>query len=228
MIDPFAMKAYSKLNPKRLLYTGFARTVEWTAKRAFFAIRIRETETPTALNDELFSPSSAVTVQQMNALISALLTLEDHVSGAVVEIGSYRGITTSEFARATSRLVFAVDPFQGYGGADADLQAFKANTFEHKNVIHLRATSGAASNNWTGAPIAFVFVDAVHDYVNTMFDAVTWLKRLEPGGLLAMHDTDDIRFSGTRLAAWRMALGHELVCHVPGLVIVRKALRPLV
>jgi hypothetical protein len=35
-----------------------------------------------------------------------------------------------------------------------------------------------------------VFINAVHDYVNTSFDIEAWLPKLVPGGILALHDTD--------------------------------------
>ena len=221
-IDPFAIKSYSKRHPVRIAYTVLARAMDVMCRTLFPILRIPKTPASMLPYPPYEATDTAVTPPQMSALIQALITLPDSVAGVVVEIGSFRGVTTREFGQHTSRMVYAVDPFQGYGGARSDFEQFNANVAGLKNVNHLAKTSGEAAKSLT-RKVAFVFVDAVHDYVNTTFDANVWSHRLVRGGLLAMHDVDDRRFPGTHFAAWRMTRKLDLVCHISGLVILRKS-----
>jgi hypothetical protein len=57
--------------------------------------------------------------------------------------------------------------------------------------------------------------------VNTSFDIVTWSPLLVPGGILALHDTDQEFFAGTRRAAFE-AHGEdrfELLAHPSNLTL---------
>ena len=67
-----------------------------------------------------------------------------------------------------------------------------------KNVTLLRKTSGEAARSWNAGEPSLVFIDAVYDYVNVTHDIEVWSPKLADGGILALHDTDDRRFSGTR------------------------------
>ena len=92
------------------------------------------------------------------------------------------------------------------------------------NVIHLRRTSGEAARELVNDSVSFVFIDAVHDYVNTRFDAIAWHSLLGPGGLIAFHDTDNLQFAGTRRAVFELMRERSLSLeeHVGNLVILRK------
>ena len=67
-----------------------------------------------------------------------------------------------------------------------------------------------------------MFIDAVHDYANTSFDLEVWSSLSIPGGLIALHDTDNPSFAGTRRAAWEGQKTMDLYAHVNDLVILRK------
>jgi len=97
-----------------------------------------------------------------------------NLGGPVVEIGSYRGATTKCMALATSRDIICADPFIGYGGVDNDLRTFQQQVGDLTNVKHLRMTSGSARRNFLQNSTSFVFIDAVHDYVDTTFDIEAW------------------------------------------------------
>jgi hypothetical protein len=155
----------------------------------------------------------------MGHLLQALAMTEDLASTVAVEVGCYRGETTRCLAGATARTIVAVDPYQGYGGADEDFARFRAKVGETSNVIHEPKTSGDAARNWAHPAASFVFIDAVHDYVNTSFDIEAWLPKLVPGGFLALHDVDQEIFAGTRRAAFELLDRLELVAHPPNLAI---------
>jgi hypothetical protein len=93
------------------------------------------------------------------------------------------------------------------------------------NVRHLKVTSGSAARTWNAGRIALVFIDAVHDYVNVRFDIFTWSKLLSPGGIVAIHDTDDLRFAGGRLAVFEASTHFELWAHPSGMVLLRKPIQ---
>jgi hypothetical protein len=115
----------------------------------------------------------------------------------------------------------AVDPYSGYGGAEAECEHFLGRVAGLENVILERKTSGAAARAWRHGPASFLFIDAVHDYVNTAFDIATWSPLLVPGGILALHDTDQEIFAGTRRAAFETH-GHdrfELLAHPSNLTL---------
>jgi len=140
---------------------------------------------------------TAVTSRQSELLMLAVKHTEQYVE-PIVEIGSYRGVTSKNIATATKRTMYAIDPYIGYGGWESDMNVFNENVSALENVRHLRATSGQANDKLNEPSFSLIFVDAVHDYSNSWFDFTVWGGRLRSGGLLAMHDVDD--FPGTNLA----------------------------
>ena len=158
----------------------------------------------------------------MAHLLSALRATEHIRQTAIVEIGSYRGETTRCLAQATSRHVFAIDPYIGYGGAGEDYRRFKSRTDDLPNVTHLKATSGSAARAWKDVPISLLFIDAVHDYVNVHHDISIWKNLVVGGGFVALHDTDDPRFAGSRRAVFEAARQFEMWAHPAGMVMLRK------
>jgi len=221
-IDPFSVKRYARVHPLRLAFTGYARAMDRIAGLRHGRNALEEIREPWPPAPDYRRADTAVTPDQMAALLHFAKKAEA-LPGSIVEIGSYRGVTTSLLAAQTERTVHAVDPFRNYGGAEGDFAIFRENTQDHGNVVHLRDTSGAAAEHWSNGAICFVFVDAVHDYVNTRFDAAVWGERLSPGGYLAMHDVDNADFPGTRRASLEMSKRMRLVCHVNDLVVLQKA-----
>jgi predicted O-methyltransferase YrrM len=204
--DPFFIKQYPKWHIERLAFTFKARLIEKEANLKFNNYALPEAILPNLppIPDVDYS-NTAVTPIQMQHLLAGLSATEHLKDTVVVEIGCYRGLTTKTLAKATSRRVIAIDPYIGYGGSEEDYQFFIRNTAELPNVFHERKTSGEASKNWNYNPISFVFIDALHDYVNTAFDIETWSSLLVKGGILACHDTDQKRFAGTRKAVFEVA-----------------------
>ncbi len=166
--------------------------------------------------------NTAVTPVQMQHLLYALSATENLKDTVVVEVGCYRGVTTKFLANSTSRKVIAVDPYIGYGGSDEDYRHFQNNIAGLPNVIHERVTSGEAVRTWQHGPVSLVFIDAVHDYVNTAFDIQAWSLLTVNGGILAMHDTDCAAFAGTRKAVFELSECLTLFAHPDGLTELSK------
>jgi predicted O-methyltransferase YrrM len=220
IVDPFAVKRFSRWHPIRLGHKWLAVTAEWEARRRYsrYALPEKLWETLPAL-PEVDWDSTSVTPMQMRHLLQALAVTESLTGTAVVEVGCFRGVTTRCLAAATGRTFVAVDPYQGYGGAEADHACFRQRIAGLDNVVHEAKTSGNAARNWTHGPISFIFIDALHDYVNTSFDIKTWAPKLVPGGILALHDIDQRAYAGTRRAAFETLRQFELVAHPDNLAL---------
>lgn len=157
--------------------------------------------------------NTAVKELEMRHLLFAVRETERFSNTVIVEIGAYRGETTKCLANATKRRVIAVDPYIGYGGSEADFEQFKKTTAGINNILLYQKTSGEAARSWNYGPISLIFIDAVHDYINTAFDIQAWSKYLIDGGILALHDTDNRQFAGTRKAAFESCSDYKLIAH---------------
>jgi predicted O-methyltransferase YrrM len=223
--DPFAFKRWSKFDPRRIAFVTWSRFQELRSRSLFERVAIPLTSEPNAGNAAACEQTdTAVTKEQAASLISALRNTEQLLN-PIVEIGCYRGVTTQLLASNTVRNVIGVDPFAGYGGAQQDYEKFRERTRHLTNVIHLRCTSGEAARKMAQSQFSFVFIDAVHDYVNTRFDSLAWGSLLRPNGVIAFHDTDDRAFAGTRRAVFDLIQtpSFELEMHVRNLVVLRKS-----
>ena len=222
--DPFALKKYPKWSPQRLLFTLQARLIEKEAKLNFDRYAL-----PSKINTNLPEPpavdyqNTAVTSTQMQHLLDAVSATEHLTDTVIVEVGCFRGVTTQALAKATARKVIAVDPYIGYGGFEEDYAQFKKNTQLLSNVVHERKASGEAVKSWDYSPVSLVFIDAVHDYVNTAFDIEAWSSLLVEGGMVACHDTDQKCFAGTRKAVFEVLSSQfPLFAHPDNLTILTK------
>jgi predicted O-methyltransferase YrrM len=221
--DPFCLKALPKWHIVRVAWTAYARVQDRLAVLSFASKTIPSKEL-NVLADFPRQPreETAVTGLQLGYLIEAVKATDSGGSTVVVEIGSYRGVTTLALASETRRPVLAVDPYIGYGGAEADRVAFLRRVGHLLNVKHLPLTSGVAARTWCHGNVGFIFIDAVHDYVNTSYDISAWGQKLVLGGLMALHDTDNPGFPGTRKAAFAALETMDLWAHVNDLVILRR------
>jgi predicted O-methyltransferase YrrM len=222
-IDPFSLKSLPKWHVKRAVWTAYARFQERIAAYSFSsnAVVLKRLNGVADFPDP-DKDQTAVTGIQLSYLIAALRATEFLSPAAVVEVGAYRGATTLALASKTSRPYFAIDPYIGYGGAEDDRKVFQQRVANLPNVSHLHCTSGEAARTWNCGNIGFVFIDAVHDYANTSYDIHVWEKALVSGGLMALHDTDNVHFPGTRKAAKLALRTMDLWTHINDLVILKK------
>ncbi|MFQ5472216.1 MAG: class I SAM-dependent methyltransferase [Dehalococcoidia bacterium] len=121
-------------------------------------------------------------------------------SGAIVEIGSWRGRSTICLARGSREgggtPVYAVDPHTGSIEHREELN--EVNTlasFLHNIekasvedlVIPLVAPSLEAAASFE-EPVELVFIDGAHDYESVRQDIAAWMPKLVTGGTVAFHD----------------------------------------
>ena len=227
MIDPFSSEL-AIYHPKRIFFKLYVIVMEWFSKKIFHKICIAEKVIDAIPKYELDSRSGlSVTDEQMNYLLFALSETESLIGTVVIEVGAFRGETTSVLAEHTKRTVVAVDKyFSGWDLSASALSSFMDKTKIFDNVELERKTSGEAVSSWSRPMAGLIFIDAQHNFVNTHFDIETWLPKLVDGGLMAMHDVDQIEFAGTRLAAWLAIRKLTLWAHVDGLVICKKLEQP--
>ena len=165
---------------------------------------------------------TAVTTGQRNVLLAALKQTEN-MDSPIVEIGAWRGATTAALAAATNRTIYAADPYSNYPGAEADMNIMLDRTRSTTRVKHVRLRSGDAANSLVQERFSLIFIDAIHDYINTWFDFLVWERLLAPGGMLVFHDVDD--HIGTNLACRRILRrkNYTVWGYCPNLVAFAKA-----
>ena len=227
-MDPFSLKRFSRWNPRRLFATLRFRYHDWRARLLFahFALPKLEPEPDSEATAAEAPTDTGVSAQQYSVL-KVCLQKTEHLREPCVEIGSFRGATTRFLACHSARNVIAVDPFFGWGGWETDMAEFLRKTRDLPNVTHVRLTSGNAALKVNSASL--VFVDAVHDYANVRFDLATYAQKLVDGGIVALHDADNINFAGARLAIHEFSRSYpefSLLFHVHDLVAFRRRVGP--
>ena len=217
-IDPYYLKRYSKLHPKRLIYTLQARAQDRLSKFFF-----PEYELPKKLISNLPETpvlewsETQVEPDHARYLLYAL-SLTEPLGGIVVEVGAWRGVSTAFFAKNSIRGVFAIDPWIGAG---ENYEAFRARTSPHCNIVPLKMTCGQAYREQLLEGASFAFIDAQHDYNSVSHDLTVITSLMKSGGLIALHDTDNPMFAGCRRAVFEQAHHYDLLAHIPNLTIFR-------
>ena len=131
--------------------------------------------------------------------------------GAVVEIGSWKGRSTTWLAagaRLAGTRVYAIDCHTG------SREDPTANTWPDfisnisragvADVVEpLRMSSSDAARVVTG-PVELLFIDGDHSYSGVQRDAEVWLPRLAEGGIVMFHDATAATYDGPRRVFRRM------------------------
>ena len=138
--------------------------------------------------------SSETDFGQVNRLHGLKMLIDDHVNkdSVIVEIGSFAGKSSELFALHCAKL-FCVDVWQEYWELDgetlgqAELQ-FDEMCKNYHNIHKIKMNSVEASSSFGPESVDLVYIDAAHDYENTVTDINTWLPKVRKGGILAGHD----------------------------------------
>jgi hypothetical protein len=119
----------------------------------------------------------------------------------VVEVGSYCGRSTVVLggimrAIGSRALLYSIDPHEGLvGSSDAGLysghptiEAFRATLAAANMSSFVRIVPARSSEVSWADPIAFLLIDALHDYASVARDFFTFEPFLIAGALVAFHD----------------------------------------
>lgn len=219
-IDPFFIKRLPKWHHKRLLYTLNARLQDHFS-RYFFEEYALPPKVLVPLPPPPDANWSATQVEPEQArYLLRLLSETEALAGCVVEVGSWRGETTAYMAVSTERKFVAIDPWIGDRN-DMNYQAFRKRTGGLTSVRIERKPLGRAVREWDHGPVSFAFIDAAHDYMNVAHDLAAVQGIMIPGGVIVLHDTDNIAFAGCRRAVYEAAEKFELLAHIPNLTAFR-------
>lgn len=137
--------------------------------------------------------------------VALLIGLAERVprEQAIVEIGNYRGRSTTALALGARRgggaQVYSVDPHVAFVGplggrfGREDQQELYANLARagvgaFVSVVGLDSRAVAAS--WRGAPVGLLFIDGDHRYEAVRADLAAWQPHLAPGAVVAFDDAD--------------------------------------
>lgn len=152
---------------------------------------------------EACTASSVVTgfLSEQDRYILTLLALCSDEAGEVLEIGSYRGLSTVLLAKTLGTTdhprLHACDPWTAPGVPGQDLKT-DDETFRQFNealtttgvrdqvVVH-RAFSSALSKEWN-EPLRFLWIDGDHSLSGTQFDFDHFSPHVVSGGFVAFHD----------------------------------------
>lgn len=128
-------------------------------------------------------------------------------AGAIVEIGSWMGLSTAWLAagsKAAGReTVHAVDVFDGGPMLkDQDIIRTEGTTYHRfsenmetlglfDHIEPVVAESAAAARQWTKGPIRLLFIDGDHRYPAVKQDFDLWTRHVVAGGYVVLDDAID-------------------------------------
>jgi predicted O-methyltransferase YrrM len=111
----------------------------------------------------------------------------------IVEVGCWKGRSTTVLADNTDGIVFAVDTWLGSEEHNPPVQGLYETFCENMKsyiaglkVIPVRMSSIDAARILSGNTFDMVFIDAAHDYENVKADIIAWKPLCK--GLLCGHD----------------------------------------
>jgi len=171
---------------------------------ALEAIFSREKPAPASKLPPHLQPVDGVEGWLYDEEVELLYRLASDVrSGAIVEIGSYRGKSTVALAlgsRDHHRVpVYAIEPHETYSGVTGfefgpgDRAAFLGNILrcgvaEIVRLVNL--PSQVVASGWQ-QPVGLLWIDGDHRYEAAKQDLESWQPHLAPGALVALHDSTD-------------------------------------
>ena len=170
-------------------------------------------------------------ISEVEAEALMRLAAEVPAEACIVEVGSYRGRSTTALALgAGGAPVYAIEPHESFSGlyggefGPADRRAFFANLLRAGVVEKVRLvnlSSEVASEGWA-RPIGLLWLDGDHTVEGVRRDYEAWARYLRPGGLVAFHDALDPQDGPAQTIERLLGEGFERVAAVGALVALRR------
>ena len=150
------------------------------------------------------------------------------VDGCIVEVGSYRGMSTIALAKGATVPLYAIEPHEDFTGilggsfGPADRRAFFENLL-HAGVVEqvrlVNLSSEIVAPGWQ-EPVGLLWIDGDHRYEAVRRDFECWAPHLR--GKVAFHDAIQPKLGPFQLIEELLADGFELVEHVQGTKVLRR------
>src|SRR5215210_8911639 len=151
------------------------------------------------------------------------------VEGCIVEVGSYRGMSTIALAKGARVPLYAIEPHEHFTGVlggtfgPSDRRAFfenllRAGVVEQVRLVNL--SSEVVAPGWRH-PVGLLWIDGDHRYEAVRRDFSSWEPHLR--GKVAFHDAIQPTLGPFRLIEELLADGYELVEHVQGTKVLRRS-----
>lgn len=147
-----------------------------------------------------------ISIDEGRALAELASTVEDNL--AIVEIGAYKGLSTSYLALGNSNSrIFSIDLWDTTNVADVRIKKKKKrknfddsrvfseylkNVKALRNVIPVRGDSREIGKVWY-LPIGLLFIDGAHDYESVKSDMMLFAGSVEEGGYMCFHDAAETK-----------------------------------
>jgi Methyltransferase domain len=149
--------------------------------------------------------------------------------GCIVEVGSWRGMSTIALAHGARVPVYAIEPHEEFTGVlggmfgPDDRRAFFENLLQAGVVEKVRLvnlSSEVVAPAWQ-LPVGLLWIDGDHRYEGVKRDFECWAPHLR--GKVAFHDAIQEKLGPFRLIEELLADGYELVEHVQGTKVLRRS-----
>jgi hypothetical protein len=147
--------------------------------------------------------------------------------GCIVEVGSWRGMSTIALAKGARVPVYAIEPHEVFTGVlggqfgPADRRAFFENLLRAEVVEKVRLvnlSSEVVAPGWK-LPVGLLWIDGDHRYEAVRRDFESWEPHVR--GKVAFHDAIQPTLGPAQLIDELLASGYELVEHVQGTKVLR-------
>jgi hypothetical protein len=149
--------------------------------------------------------------------------------GCIIEVGSWRGMSTIALAKGARVPVYAIEPHEVFTGVlggqfgPADRRAFFENLLRAEVVEKVRLvnlSSEVVAPGWK-LPVGLLWIDGDHRYEAVRRDFESWEPHVR--GKVAFHDAIQPTLGPAQLIDELLASGYELVEHVQGTKVLRRA-----
>ena len=121
---------------------------------------------------------------------------------AIVEVGCWRGRTTTALCLNTPGQVYAVDTFKGSPELSEDLafmqeltgdpewlaHDFQRNTATLANLTVIVGPSIEAADHFADSSVDMIILDAAHDHDSVLADIIAWWPKVAINGMMCGHD----------------------------------------
>ncbi|HEY3368243.1 MAG TPA: class I SAM-dependent methyltransferase [Symbiobacteriaceae bacterium] len=140
--------------------------------------------------DDLMKTPGWLTSEEGRRL--AYLASQVPPSQAIVEIGSYAGLSTGFLAAGSlhgnQAPVFAVDVWKHGGGCPLEVFEHHLEALRLRSIVQPLPGLSQEVCRWWNKPIGLLFIDGAHDWGGVKADFESWTPHLGPGNWLAVHD----------------------------------------